>query len=964
MLGKKPAKSFAPKPAQPLDGPKSKDGGSGSQTVPPNEGMLATKRRNERRRQRKACEQLKALGILPSTATVADYKRHMGLIPPDTQEQTVEDSKSEDVEAKKQALLDSLATSSPKVTKMDQGVNDATPAVDGAEPTMNVPTGVSKDAEVHNTTPASGSGSATGIHVVPGSGSGSEPTSATTQRRMRLDVAASRRFILNSLNLSGSRKKQGAEGRQSSNELAAPAEEANVAEKKPEEEPVGANAVDDSWMDRIDLKAVECCEDGVELSTPPFPFYQRWDPQQKLLGRSGRGKKQKRNRSSFYVDGYGGAFEGGWHQDEPEPAFDMNHDASSYPNDSQEMQAALDGQLLQDTNASTINKMQQEDLPDLPNLPADLSQCKDFQEVDAIPGAIIAFRHICLSQATNWSPSLSEYKTATVDSVSPDGTLELTLARRDADASEKRFDSQTGQRIYEKFEMPGYDNEEENDDGTLLSIRLEEMTAPKLLAAGKSVGDAANEDSDQESGPAQVPSQESWTETRLRRPPGLFQDESTTDTVRQQSNGEDQPSMESARSLVSARPDVAAASHVEGHRAEDIAEDDRNEYSLLIKQAGFRSEVDDHAIHPLSELRGDQADTAPEGFSVLPQEPHPLSYMELPGLAENPSSEQDPNLDDMFLEPALSERPHQLAGALTELSGSQGPPSPREVMPAQEKTSRQPEATKQKQPDIDMEDSTFLPDFRASDGDTRNDPDFSAPRRRGLTRNSRGYTASALNLENQPLSKRTRTGVVSSQRDAPPSKHKKQPASKSQPTTSPSTANASSDFDLPSPRVLLSTQPNPTPASTHSVQDALRQTPPASSPIVRGSKRKNFSKAISPPAVSAMQELALSDIFGTTESIDSPEPMPARNVNFQKAKRPGGKGDKGTSQISKGASERVVGLTISSDVAESSGNDEAESRELSDTGAKGLPNGPGWVRKSLGGDVKKATPVKRIRNSV
>lgn len=36
---------------------------------------------------------------------------------------------------------------------------------------------------------------------------------------------------------------------------------------------------DDTWLQRIDLRVVECSEEGIGLSTPPFPFYQHWDPQ-------------------------------------------------------------------------------------------------------------------------------------------------------------------------------------------------------------------------------------------------------------------------------------------------------------------------------------------------------------------------------------------------------------------------------------------------------------------------------------------------------------------------------------------------------------------------------------------------------------------------------------------------------------------------------------------------------------
>jgi hypothetical protein len=53
----------------------------------------------------------------------------------------------------------------------------------------------------------------------------------------------------------------------------------NVTEFKQED--------DDAWFQRIDLRAVECCEEGIELSTPPFPFHKRWDLQY---------RKKRRNR--------------------------------------------------------------------------------------------------------------------------------------------------------------------------------------------------------------------------------------------------------------------------------------------------------------------------------------------------------------------------------------------------------------------------------------------------------------------------------------------------------------------------------------------------------------------------------------------------------------------------------------------------------------------------------------------
>lgn len=45
------------------------------------------------------------------------------------------------------------------------------------------------------------------------------------------------------------------------------------------EEETSEDEDDDSWRERIDLRAVECCDHRVQLSTPPFPFYQYWDAQ-------------------------------------------------------------------------------------------------------------------------------------------------------------------------------------------------------------------------------------------------------------------------------------------------------------------------------------------------------------------------------------------------------------------------------------------------------------------------------------------------------------------------------------------------------------------------------------------------------------------------------------------------------------------------------------------------------------
>ena len=64
------------------------------------------------------------------------------------------------------------------------------------------------------------------------------------------------------------------------------------AEDELEEGDMGDHEDEDSWCERIDLRAVECCDHRVELSTPPFPFHQYWDAQYDT-------RKKRRDRRSY-----------------------------------------------------------------------------------------------------------------------------------------------------------------------------------------------------------------------------------------------------------------------------------------------------------------------------------------------------------------------------------------------------------------------------------------------------------------------------------------------------------------------------------------------------------------------------------------------------------------------------------------------------------------------------------------
>ncbi|KAL8647672.1 MAG: hypothetical protein Q9210_005411, partial [Variospora velana] len=266
-------------------------------------------------------------------------------------------------------------------------------------------------------------------------------------------------------------------------------------------------AHDDSWKDKIELSAVECCYDGIELSTPPFPFVQRWDPQQKKgyftggANFSRNTKKRKRNNKYYEASfkpvtdepaskrqqrpSYGAKtrYEDG---DGAPPTITSQPDTARSVSDDN-LQAVND-QLLRETEETYADAIQESDAPgDLPHLPEDLSVCPDLKQEACSPGSIIAFKQLDMSADTNWQPKISDYRMARIEALLENGTLSMRIAVRDRLAQEKQYDPETGERLYSKFEMPGYNDEDPEDDDGLLELALVELIDPKLIRALKKV---------------------------------------------------------------------------------------------------------------------------------------------------------------------------------------------------------------------------------------------------------------------------------------------------------------------------------------------------------------------------------------------------------------------------------------------------------------------------------------------
>ena len=321
----------------------------------------------------------------------------------------------------------------------------------------------------------------------------------SSKRRAKLDLESSRRLVFGSLGLRTPKTKE---------------DESNLREKlktdvratkcvqSSEEYVADSIGEDQSWKEKVILEAVECCHEGVELSTPPFPFVQRWDPQQHIGYGSGgwrgktKGKKRKRKSKQYYED---------WEEkdtlDDESP-----HQAPYYLEDEQDSetrsvkpkvdpqsQQALDDEIDEDAvneqlmreseGISASAPMEPKATEDLPILPKDMSSCPDLQQEICTPGTVIAFKQLDMSAETNWQPKISGYKTAIIHQRMDEGALQMTLAKRDRIEKEELYDDMTGERVYGKFEMPGYEDNKGDDGNGIVELSFADLIQPKLIQA-------------------------------------------------------------------------------------------------------------------------------------------------------------------------------------------------------------------------------------------------------------------------------------------------------------------------------------------------------------------------------------------------------------------------------------------------------------------------------------------------
>ncbi|KAJ1326200.1 transcriptional regulator ATRX [Microdochium nivale] len=460
------------------------------QTVPPGQGKACTKSRNARRRLAKNTQRAQQSG--------ASEDVDMAVTSGDPTLQTANEKAA--FEAKRQALLDALASGgieldpsgsadlrqAHKADKTSKRKRDD----EHAEGELNQAGGASEKAH------GDSSKLATMDVTAPDS----------QQKRQRFNLEVGKRLLFGALGLRAPKTADDAERVKAKlMKDVRPLINARLEAEKQTNEAEASKPLStedqmdtDAWREKINYRAVECCQEGIALSEPPFPFVQRWDPQQQGLWngkknkRGGRAKKADRNQSHFYEEDNRGG--------KKRKQDDSQLDGSFYDDTTFNRVADLpdDDAVLdyddpvaeEPSNEAQGEVSQFTDIDDLPSLPTDLKSLPVLQAQNAKVGMVITWKKLTCSAATQWQPLVSDVTAIVIRAENEGSALEVCLAKRDRhlDRVAKQYDEVTGERLYGKFEAPDiYDDDnddeldqEQEEDG-YRALDFTELLEPRIV---------------------------------------------------------------------------------------------------------------------------------------------------------------------------------------------------------------------------------------------------------------------------------------------------------------------------------------------------------------------------------------------------------------------------------------------------------------------------------------------------
>ncbi|KAK1540522.1 hypothetical protein CPAR01_06511 [Colletotrichum paranaense] len=427
--------------------------------VPPGQGLSKTQKRNARR---KLAKKMAGQKRSPSAQNSEEFS-------------PAEMSEMQAVFlARKQALLNAIASDGPAETSQEKS--------------LQIPDSAPQDIETSTADADMTEASQSPV-----------AQEAASQRRMKPNVGAARRMLMGSLGLKNPKNKADEDKiRQDLMKGVRPHTNARLSEgaSQPSESTQTQESVQEdpeAWREKIAYRAVECCHDGVELSEPPFPFVQRWDPQQQVeewFGsknkRGGKRKRVQRDQAQYQENADSQSSKKRRVTDD---IFGVTF--SDAVESAQEGDTTLNYDDPSDDPPATkksAEESQATDIDDLPSLPSDLSTLPNLRPGEAKLGMVVTWKQLVLSSQTNWQPQVVSLTGVLVRIYDEDASdLEFILAHRDrgVDRTEKTYDEETGERVYDRFEAPDDDEDDEDAENELEEghrrVNYLELIEPKIV---------------------------------------------------------------------------------------------------------------------------------------------------------------------------------------------------------------------------------------------------------------------------------------------------------------------------------------------------------------------------------------------------------------------------------------------------------------------------------------------------
>lgn len=451
----------------------------------PNNGRGTTKNRNIRRRKKARLAHLQEEGRLPSTATFADLEAYDALGPIDVDEAHVAPIKTQNKDqpsqtsahailmARKQKLLDALATGGIDIDgNYEADANKMNTAAEEDEPPQQLSSKV-RPLELLD-----------GYHTSPiidydGDTPAAEPSTLMVPRpiatrRAKLDLAGSTRLVFGSLGVrvprteadkTSTRAKLAARASNGTNKLMQNGTVESVSADPPECADIAASEYED-WQSKINLSAVECWDEQVNLSTPPFPYTNGWDPQYQ------KRKKRKRN------DTQSGPYANSYNQHNGIENIVLNYDDVDEDADAEfddnhwEEGALLDGY----GEADQADEGDQALEDDFPAVPGDITTLSLLEEESAAVGDFVIYQALECSPATKWQPTFLSHTIQLLEKTTDGWKVKRALR----DLPKRQYDEE-GNRVYDKFETREESDGEEDEVTDVTEMPWKDITDARLL---------------------------------------------------------------------------------------------------------------------------------------------------------------------------------------------------------------------------------------------------------------------------------------------------------------------------------------------------------------------------------------------------------------------------------------------------------------------------------------------------